>query len=232
MESLDSPFTWANFILWIGSTALILIIGMIVFRLSQKTEVVQEEAQKKQLVTWEYFFFILIISNIFIILWRFAITDYLINDIFERIANGLFYFACFIKVFDIEKRGLQRKRYFFSYIIGITIFINLLMAPSILKTVLPIQIAFICVTTIGYSVFPIIYFLVSKQSTGDVKRNALKVSAGAIFLALGYLFRPENLVAYRITPFLNSLIDCLYITAPISIIIGIILIYHSFRRIT
>ena len=230
METLNNPLIWANFILWIVGTALILIIGMIVFRLSQKTEIEQDEAQKKHLLTWGYFFLILVISNVLILLWRFAISNSFFLDILERCANALFYTACFIKVFDIEKRGMKKKRYFFSYIIGIIIILNLVVSPSLLKTISPLQIAFICIVTLGYSVFPIIYFLVSRQAMGEVRGNALKVSAGAIFLALGYLFRPENLVAYRITPFLNTVIDCFYITCPISIIIGILLIYESFRK--
>lgn len=232
MENLDNPLIWANFILWVASTVFIFIIGMVAFRLSLKTEELLEEAQKKHWLTWGYFLLILVISNILIVLWRFAISDSLIVDVVERCANALFYFACFIKVFDIEKRGLKKKRYFFSYIIWIIIVLNLIVLPSFLKIISPLQIAFICIITIGYSVFPIVYFIVSRQATGDVRRNALKVSAGAIFLALGYLFRPENLVAYRVTPILNAIIDCFYITAPISIIIGILLIYDSFRKVT
>ncbi len=230
MEAIDTPVMWAHFILWICTTELILFIAVIAFNLAKKRGESARDPQRRNLQIWGFFFLLLLISNILILTWRFAISDFLVADILERVANALFYFAIFIRVVDIEKRVLNRKIYYFSIILGIIVLINLFVAPSILKIISPWQVAFLVSVIIGYSVFPIVFFSLSRRSTGKIRTDAFKVSAGAIFLALGYLFRPENLEAYRIYPFLNTIIDLFYISAPIVIIIGILLIYDSFRK--
>ncbi len=233
-ETLDSPLLWTNFIFWICNTALIVWIGLRSFELVKEAGEDIDDSQKRSLQTWGYFFLILAISNVLILTWRFIVTDvYFINSL-ESTANALFYIACFIKVLTIERSLIESKwyqRFYFSFIICITIFINLIVPPSFLKIISPFQILFIVIITVGYSVFPISYFYVSRKSSGKVARSALKVSAGAIFLALGYLMGPSNLEAYRLTPFLNMVIDIFYISAPIAIVIGTLLIYDSFRKI-
>lgn len=236
MDSLTDPLMSANFTLWIVITVLILFIAFKAFRSTTiVTESTTDDSQKKTLRMWGYFFIILAISNILILTWRFAITDVLVSDIIERTANTLFYFACFMKVVDIEKGLIQAKwyrTYYFSAVMFITILINVFVSPAFLKVISAWQVAFLIMGTIGFSVFPIIYFYVSRKSTGKVRSNALKVSAGAVFLAIGYLFRPENVSAYYgLSPLIDLAINCFYITAPIVIVIGVVLIYDSFAKL-
>ncbi|MHC1590474.1 MAG: hypothetical protein ACXQS8_00135, partial [Candidatus Helarchaeales archaeon] len=70
-----------------------------------------------------------------------------------------------------------------------------------------------------------------KSSDNELRLNALKVSAGAVFIGLGVVIRPQNLIGYVNIPPVCFFIDWFYITAPISIIIGTILIYDSFRKL-
>jgi len=231
METLDNPLLWTNFILWISSTILALFVAMICFNRSKRSE----DIQKRTFNTWTYFFVLLAVSNLLILVWRFAISDAFWVDILERTSNVLFYAAIFIKVNDIEKSVIQSgwyKRYYFSAISLIAIFVNAIVQPSILKIISVYQVVFLVLVTVSYAVFPIIYFYVAIKSSDRIRRGALQVCVGSIFLALGYLFRPENLEAYRvISPALNNLIDSLYIIAPVGIIFAIFLIYSSFKNI-
>ena len=237
MDALDSPLLWMNFILWIIGIGLILIVAKICRNLSQKREYQADEAQQRTFNIWSYFFILLAISNILILIWRFAIpeSNAILIDIIERSSNVLFYLACFIKVYDIEKSLIRSDWYhhhYFSTISIIAILINAAVPPAFLKAISAYQLAFLILVTISFAVFPIIYLYVALKSSGKIRRGALKVCVGAMFLALGYLFRPENLEGYRgLSPGLNTLIDSLYITAPIAIIIAVLLIYHSFRDI-
>ncbi len=232
LDTLDNQLIWTNFLLWIEATLFILIIAWMSFKFSKERGASAGANRERNLFLWGCFFFILAISNVLILTWRFAVTEIpLAVEILERGSNALFYFACFVRVFDIEKRVFEKKRYYFSIILGITVLINLIVPPNMLKTISPWQIAFLVIVTAGYSVFPIIYFQLFRKSVGKIRANAMKVSAGAIFLAVGYLFRPENLVAYRLNPFFNMVIDIFYITAPIAVFIGAYLIYDSYRKV-
>ncbi|MHA1275873.1 MAG: hypothetical protein ACTSQI_05335 [Candidatus Helarchaeota archaeon] len=238
MDSLLDPLMSANFTLWICITILILYIAIFSFRGARSLQTTIDQSQKKNLRRWGYFFLLLTISNILILTWRFAFSNGIITDILERSANALFYCACFIKVVDIEKSLIESDsfprytRYYFSSIVCITILINIIVPPRSLKIISPWQITFLLIVTIGYSVFPIIYFYVSRKSSGKVRFDALKVSIGAIFLALGYLFRPENLIAYYgMSNFIDTVINLFYLTAPIDIVVGVLLIFDSYRRL-
>ena len=230
MEPLDNQLVWTNFLLLIEATLFSFIIALICFNKSKERGEKEGSGRDKNLAIWGYFFLILAFANILILLWRFAFTENIVVDIMERASNALFYFAVFIRVLDIEKRVFEKKRYYFSIILVAVVLINILVPPDFLKTISVWQVVFLVIVTVGYSVFPIIYFQLYRKSSGDIRSNALKVTVGACVLALGYLFRPENLVAYRTTPLLNIVVDIFYITAPIAIIIGAFLMYDSFRK--
>ena len=235
MDSLNSdPRMWANFILWICNTVLVLFIAMLSFKLAEFKEDKGDESEAKNLRIWGYFFVILALSQIANLIWRFAVSDALLIEILLRTAHTLFYVALFIRVLNIEKSLIELnwyKRYYFSAIVLISIIINIVTPTWVITEISLLQVILFAFVTLGFSVFPIIYFYVASKSSGTVRTNALKVSAGAVFLALGYLFNPQTLEGYRVIPGLGYWIDWLYITAPVSIIIGALLIYDSYRKI-
>ncbi|NVM52350.1 MAG: hypothetical protein HWN66_01520, partial [Candidatus Helarchaeota archaeon] len=142
--------------------------------------------------------------------------------------------ACFVRIFQIEKSLIKLewyKRHYFAAIVFVTIFINIFVNPVYLKTPSAFQFIFLAILGLGYLVFPMIYYYVASKSTGDIRKNALKVFVGAGFIALGFLFRYQNLEGYiGANTLLNTLIEYLYITAPISLILGTLFIYDGFRR--
>ncbi|MHA1338445.1 MAG: hypothetical protein ACTSRZ_01805 [Promethearchaeota archaeon] len=233
MSIQDNPLELTNFILWIANTIFLCFLAIISYKSTKSLEG-KEEFYIKSRQTWTYFFIIMFIMNIIMIIWKFFIKDQFIIDILERISNTLFYVAIFIKIQHIEK-SINRlevyKGYYFSITLIIICGITALVDPDYYKYPGPFQVIAISIAIVGFAIFPIIYFLITLKSKGEIRVDAFMISAGAVFLALGYLFRPSNLVYYRITPTLNMLIDWLYITSPISIIIGSVLIFISFRKI-
>ena len=105
----------------------------------------------------------------------------------------------------------------------------ILISPNYLKIINPFQIFLLVMMGAGYSIFPIIYLYIAIKSDKSLRMNSLKVSAGSIFIALGLLFRFPNLTGYLgISSFLDTLIYYVNITAPISIMIGVFLIFSSY----
>jgi len=224
-----------NFILLMVSISLAALVAIITFITFQRKKDTYEDIDRKNVISWGVFFIVLIIQLGIMIYWKFFVTDSFLSNIFERITNTVFFLTALIKVVDIEisinKTFDFYKGYYFTILLVVVLCINIFIDPDLLKVIGPLQVVFLTIMTVGFSIFPIIFFYVAIKSTGEIKQNSLLVSAGAVFLGLGYLFRPLNLIAYRaFSPLLSTLIDYLYITSPVSIIIGIVLIFISFMR--
>ena len=231
--SLDNQFVFINFILFYIALSLVLVFSIITIVYYYKKKDELEDSDKKSVFSWMLFFIIIVIQLFIMSLWKFWITDVFLANILERIANTLVFLAMLIKVIDIERSCNKLdyyKGYWFSIVSGISMSISILIDPVILKVISPFQMVFVAMMFCGVAIFPIIYFYVAIKSLGNIRTNALLVSAGAVFIGLGYLFRPANLIAYRVDPILNILVDYLYITFPISLMIGFTLIFISMRN--
>ena len=123
------------------------------------------------------------------------------------------------------------KGYIFSILISIVIGLIFFFDIDYIKEIGPLQYIFLTLIVVGYSVLPILYFLLCLKTVGRSRLNAFEVAAGAVFLGLGLLFRPSNLEGYyNITPLMDTLINYTYITAPISLLLASLLIFESIRH--
>ncbi|MHA1275198.1 MAG: hypothetical protein ACTSQS_17480 [Promethearchaeota archaeon] len=224
----------------------VVLISMVILYILRKLYFKQGMKQHKEerinvynLITWIIFFALLCLSNILkCISLAFIIngqnTEALIILILFRIRIVIIYTAFLVKILYLEyvlKTQKIYKGYFFSIILSIVIVILILVDPAMLKTIGTSQIIFIILIFTGYSLLPILYFYLAIKTVGQSRKNALKVSAGAVFLGLGCLFRPENLGGYMgFSKLLDILIGYTYITAPIGMIISTLLIFDSFRE--
>ncbi|MDX1797793.1 MAG: hypothetical protein R3255_04015 [Candidatus Lokiarchaeia archaeon] len=81
---------------------------------------------------------------------------------------------------------------------------------------------------LGTTFIPYIIFLIIFKNTGTKKTKTLKLIFGSLFIGLGIVFKPEIVGGYLgISGILDALI---WLTAPISFIIGSLIIVESFRR--
>ncbi|MHA1274554.1 MAG: hypothetical protein ACTSQP_05370 [Promethearchaeota archaeon] len=226
-----------SLILWI--LGIIIGIVIVVFSLIKillkkySKEFEESRFARVNIYTWIIFLMLIACANILTTIIQFYTSNQAISGILERISIVLIYTAIFAKVIYIEN-SLNRLEYYrghyFTIISIITILVFIFVDPEFLKKISPLQIILIFLIFIDYSLMPVLYFYLALKTTGQSRKDALKISAGSVFIGLGLLFRPLNLQGYYgITQLLDALINYTNITAPISIIIGFILIFNGFR---
>jgi len=156
-------------------------------------------------------------------------------EIYQTIIIVLAYVAFLVKIVYIETimhKQEYYKGFIFSILICVVIAIILIVGIESIIQIGPLQYLFLTLIVIGYSVLPILYFILCLKTVGLSRRNAFEVAAGTIFLGLGLLFRPALLEGYfGITDFLDTLINYTYITAPISLFLASLLIFDSIRNV-
>ncbi|MFX1454792.1 MAG: hypothetical protein ACFFDB_05395 [Promethearchaeota archaeon] len=80
----------------------------------------------------------------------------------------------------------------------------------------------------GTTFIPFLILLIFFKNTGTKRVKTLKIISGSIFIGIGYIFKPEIMTGYLgITESLDILI---ILTAPILFIIGLLLIFESYRK--
>jgi len=115
------------------------------------------------------------------------------------------------------------ERHYYAGIIPIII--TLVLAFTNLPNIILIFIFF----STTFSLF-LIFFIFFKN-TGTERSKTLKIIFGAISLGVVYLFKPEILEGYiGISEIIEPLIMLSNITVPILFIIGLLLIFDSYRK--
>jgi len=226
-----------NLSLWIINISLnIYIILYIFFKLYIKkySEEERKELNVLNLTTWLLFLLLICVANIITLFFRFVVIEESLGLLLEGIAIILVYIAIFIKVLYLENL-LHKLKYYKRYYVSIISFINIIIfffiTPTQFKEVGTLQYILLILIAINFSFLPILYLFLSIKTTGENRRRAFEISAGAVFLGLGLLLRPLNLEGYYgVSELLNTLIIWTYITAPISILIAMILIFDSIHK--
>ena len=96
----DPLFLISNISLWVFATILSLIMALYCLIILRNRDI--EGTERRNLITWAIFFLILTISNIVTLYWRYAVSDFLIIEIFERTTNVLIIIASLSKVIHVE----------------------------------------------------------------------------------------------------------------------------------
>ena len=177
------------------------------------------------LFSWEMFYIFIGIENILKILSLFISSNNEISNLLLRIRVLILFFPFWNKIIHLEKvmDKITYKRHYYAGVIPIIII--LLVGFTNLTNIILIYIFF--ATTLG----PFLFFFTFFKNTGTPRKKTLIIISGALFIGLGYLFRPEILDGYvGISETLDLLIVLTNITAPISFIIGTLLIFDSFRK--
>ena len=234
---VEYPLLLLSLILWIMNICFTLFIIIYIFnKLFIKKEIKDLKAENINvinIVTWFVFLILVCIANILAVLVRFYITNTSLNLLLQKFSFILFYSAIAIKVIYLEyaiNKWKYYKGYYFSFIAIITVILFFAINPSDFLERNPLQIFLLIIIIADFSFLPILYFILSIKTKGKDRRNAFKISAGAVFLGLGLLFRPLILEGYYgISEMLDILINYTYLTAPTSILIAMILIFDSMR---
>lgn len=177
------------------------------------------------LFSWEMFFIFIGIENIIKIFSLFISSNIEISNLFLRIRVLIFFFPFWTKIFHLEK-VMDKITYERHYFAGI---IPLIMVLVLGFTNLPNII--LILIFLGTTFCPFLIFFIFFKNTGTKRIKTLKIIFGAIFIGLGYAFQPEIMDEYiGISKILDVFITLTNITAPLSFIIGLLLIFESFRK--
>ncbi|MHA2288675.1 MAG: hypothetical protein ACXABG_07800 [Promethearchaeota archaeon] len=164
------------------------------------------------LFSWEIFFLIIAIENFMKIFSDSLPIDIVTYDLILRIRILLLFFPFWNKIIHLEK-VMNKITYERHYLAGIIPFLIILFLSFT-----SLQNGILLSILITTSIIPYIVFLLFLKNTNTPKKKSLKVILGVILIGLGSLLKSEVF-----------LINLLNFTSPITLIIGTIIIFDSFR---
>ena len=225
MERLILNLVMVSTLLYIANMILSLILAIIIIDrlyISKKFSKEKDFHFYNDLFSWEMFFIFIGIENLIKIFSQFISFNIELSFIFLRIRILIFFFPFWTKIFHLEKvmNIITYERHYFAGIIPLIIvivlgFVNL---PNIILIFI-----FLGTTFIPFLIFFIVY-----KNTGTTRTKTLKIIFGSVFIGLGYIFKPEIMGGYL---GISEILDVFIIlAAPISFILGLLLILESFRK--
>ena len=229
---LNSSLSYIDLILWISGILLTWFYTIYaIIKYSHKREM--EKYQKQNIITWIIFLVCIGIANILNIIWRFGITNFIIAKFIEFISQVILYSGILIKIINIEQ-GINRSNfyrgYYFSIIDIISVAYGIIIYP-IITGVGVLQIIYIILTIAGFLVFPGIFIYMAIKTTGTARKRALLVVFGAFSIGIGLFLQPQNIANYiEGIPNSEQFIVMITIICPILVLLGVTLIFISFRN--
>ena len=84
----------------------------------------------------------------------------------------------------------------------------------------------------GYCILPFLYLYLAIKTVGKIRLKAFKVCIGAILFGIFSVLQVDNAISYYGDSdiILNIIIELMYITGPLGVIIASLLIFDSFRK--
>ncbi|MHA2036102.1 MAG: hypothetical protein ACW98X_06685 [Promethearchaeota archaeon] len=214
-------------ILYLVSATLSIIFALVIINklyISKKFTKERDFHFYNDLFSWEMFYFFIGIENIIKILSVFISANVEFSYLLLRIRILILFFPFWNKIIHLEKvmNKITYERHYFAGIIPFIIII--LLGFSNLPNFILIMIF------LGTSLIPYILLVVFLKNSDITKKRMIRIIFGVTFIGLGFIIRPEILTDYpTITGTPDLLIIMTTITAPVSLNLGVLLIYGSFR---
>ncbi len=175
--------------------------------------------------SWEMFYIFISIENILQILSLFFLDNVQISFFLLRIRILIMIFPFWTKIIHLEKvmNIISYERHYFAGVIPLILI--LVLGFTSLSNIFLIYLFFF--TTF----IPFLIFFIFFNNTGTSRNKTLLIVFGACFIIFGYIFGPDILDIYSgFSETLDIIIELTKIIAPISFIIGTLLIFNSFRK--
>lgn len=174
------------------------------------------------LFSWAMFLILIGAANVMHIISTFLILEPVFSDLLLKIQRLFISWAFVNKIVHLDKimeKITYERHAYASMIPSVILLLTIMLSPT--------HVFMLIFIVISVLLFPILFFVAS----GKTKMNSSIVSAGAVFVALGSIFNPVGLIEFAgITGTLDFMIYLTNITAPISLVIGTLLIFVSFRK--
>ena len=174
------------------------------------------------LFSWEMFFIFLGIESILKVFSLFILANNVILPLITRISVLFLFFPFWNKIIHLEK-VMNKITYERHYFAGIIPFIIVLVLGFTSLTNLSLIVIFACSTF-----FPFLVFFTFLRNTGTTRNQVIQIIIGAISILIGFLLRPE--IMSELLGYTTTLLDYLNIVASLLRMVGIFLIFNSFRK--
>ncbi|MFX1592731.1 MAG: hypothetical protein ACFFCL_08560 [Promethearchaeota archaeon] len=214
-----------SIVLYVANMIFSLILAIIIIDrlyISKKFSKEKDFHFYNDLFSWEMFFIFIGIENLIKIFSQLISFNIELSFIFLRIRILIFFFPFWTKIFHLEKvmNIITYERHYFAGIIPLILVIVLgfVILPNIILVFIFFSTTFI----------PFLIFFIVFKNTGTTRTKTLKIIFGSVLIGLGYIIKPEIMGGYI---GISEILDILIIlTAPISYILGLLLIFESFRK--
>jgi hypothetical protein len=213
-DSIWGYMRGVNLAFWITAISIMYLTSIVFMRRAARTDF---ESQKHLFRSYGLFFILMGITRISFVL------AYFIEPYYNLLLSIGYVFGALSLlplVFTLEKYMITQTKRLFSLIglilvvLGFVFLILTLEFPKISETSRTVQDIGMPIIALSYL---ILYGIVIKNSTGDIRKKAIMTLVGMIVFVAGILFDSENLLA--INPATMHI-------APVVFSLGIILIAH------
>ena len=214
---------------------------IIMYRLYIKEEIKNRETERgniNNLITWALFFLLMGIGHILKIINSInsinGTTPISIEKFLDKVGLICIFSGFLTKIIYLEHEIITMelyKKYIFSIILSFVLLFIIIIDYDVITEAGIIQVIFLALVVIGYSVLPSLYLYLAIKTEGKSRIKALEVSIGALFFGLFSLLQVDNAVGYYGgSQILDIAIELMYITGPAGVILACLLIFDSFRK--
>lgn len=175
------------------------------------------------LFSWELSFILISISNVLQIISSMITNNYVFSIIMLKISILLIINVFWGNIIHSEKVMdiITYERHILAGFIPMIMLIVLFF----------LNLEFIILIFLLISLFPYIIITLFLKNTGQIVKKSINICFGAIFIGMGLIFHPEVLksfIGFQTIP--ENLLSMMNIIAPISFIIGTMLIFNVIRK--
>ena len=233
-RTLFGPISYFDIALWI---TVIFTSFFIIFYTLHKFDLKSKQMSKLQklnILTWIIFFFLIGITGVLNLIWRYLITEDTLRDFLDDLTYFLCELAFLSKILFTEYSINQYKfykGYYFSIFFFLLIPLTTIILPEPVGEIGIIDILYIVLFSTGVMLFPVIFLYIAFKLEGEERRMALKITIGYIFLIIGILFQPQNLTILK--PFISNFelfSDVFLILCPFLLLCGILIMFSSYHK--
>ncbi|MBD3352430.1 MAG: hypothetical protein GF364_13160 [Candidatus Lokiarchaeota archaeon] len=212
-----------DLILWTAANFLTLFNSIFTLRLVRNERL--DKSQRHANLTWGLYFLFMLFGNILNIVWRLYLVETAGMDIaklVEKISLIMISVGWLVIIGYFDRKMLILKKPYFFYIMCISTLLTIIVGFH-QGTIL--EIIYFITTSIGFSVFPILFLMISRRSEGILKKNARRIFIAAVLFGVGLLVQTQNVEPFlpQIIALFESTLHLPYlIVSPIMIIISMI----------
>jgi len=177
------------------------------------------------LFSWELFFIFVCISNLLLIIASFYSMNFFISNFLLKISILIMYNNFWSKIIHTEKfmNIITYERHYYASIIPLVMVVFLF--------ILNLEVSILISIFLATSLLPFLFISIFLRNTEITREKSLKICLGTIFFGTSLFLNPimlNNFDTYIQIP--NLMIVLMYILAPLSLIIGTLLVFETFWK--